>query len=59
MNYKEGKTLFASNAFRSAYFIIGVSPSIAGLIANSYIQGGDAYRYQNLFIWWRSINHDV
>jgi hypothetical protein len=44
MNYKEGKTLFASNAVSALLTsIIGVSLSIAGLIANSYIQGGDAY----------------
>jgi hypothetical protein len=44
MNYKEGKTLFASNAVSALLTsVIGVSLSIVGLIANSYIQGGDAY----------------
>jgi hypothetical protein len=44
MNYKEGNILFASNAVSALLTsIIGVSLSIAGLIANSYIQGGDEY----------------
>jgi hypothetical protein len=44
MNYKEGNTLFASNAVSALITsVIGVSLSIAGLIANSYIQGGDEY----------------
>jgi hypothetical protein len=44
MNHKEGNILFASNAVSALLTsIIGVSLSIAGLIANSYIQGGDEY----------------
>jgi hypothetical protein len=44
MNHKEGNILFASNAISALLTsIIGVSLSIAGLIAYSYMRGGDAY----------------
>jgi len=44
MNYKEGKTIFASNAVSALLTsLIGVVLSIIGLIAHSYIKGGDAY----------------
>jgi hypothetical protein len=44
MNYKEGKTIFASNAVSALLTsVIGVFLSVIGLIAYSYMQGGDAY----------------
>ena len=44
MNYKEGKTIFVSNAVSALLTsIIGVALSIVGLITYSYMRGGDAY----------------
>jgi hypothetical protein len=44
MNLTEGKTAFVVNAFSAMITsLIGVSLSIIGLIAYSYIKGGDSY----------------
>src|SRR3970040_191385 len=44
MNYREGKTIFVSNAVSALLTsLTGVFLSIVGLIAYSYIKGGDAY----------------
>jgi hypothetical protein len=44
MNYKQGKNLFASNAFSAlTTSLLGVFLSVLALIAYSYFQGGDAY----------------
>lgn len=44
MNYKEGKTIFVSNAVSALLTALtGVFLSVIGLITYSYIQGGDAY----------------
>lgn len=44
MNYQEGKTVFVSNAVSALLTsLTGVFLSIVGLIAYSYIKGGDAY----------------
>lgn len=43
-NYKDGKTSFPANASSALITgLIGVFISIAGLVAYSYIQGGDKY----------------
>jgi hypothetical protein len=44
INYKEGNTIFASNAISALLTsLTGVVLSVIALIAYSYIQGGDAY----------------
>jgi hypothetical protein len=44
MNYKEGNTIFVSNAISALITsLIGVVLSIIGLITYSYMRGGDAY----------------
>lgn len=44
MNYAEGKTIFVSNAVSALITsLIGVFLSIAGLVAYSFMKGGDEY----------------
>lgn len=44
MNYKEGNTIFVSNAVSALLTsLTGVFLSVIGLITYSYIKGGDAY----------------
>lgn len=44
MNYKEGNTIFVSNAVSALLTsLAGVFISVIGLIAYSYMQGGDEY----------------
>jgi hypothetical protein len=44
MNYKEGKTIFVSNAVSALLTALtGVFLSVIGLITYSYMQGGEAY----------------